>query len=161
MKHAALWRYLTLAAAPVVPLIGLALQEGWLGMALLLLATLGWAGGRWRYDWADNAGLLLFMLCLAYAAWLDVAAYWLISGVAAALAAWDLGHFESRLLAQATEENEAVLWEAHWRALVVALVAGTAVSVAAMFIRVELSFWPAFGLALFVVVALSRLLRSG
>jgi ABC-type dipeptide/oligopeptide/nickel transport system permease component len=160
MKPVALWRYLALAAAPIAPLIGLTLQEGWWGAAALVAVTLGWAGGRQRYSWADNAGLLLFMLCLTYAVWLDVAAYWLITGVAGALAAWNLGHFESRLLAQAAAEHEAALWKAHWQALVSALALMMVISGAALVIRIELSFWPAFGLALFVVTALSRLLRS-
>jgi len=159
MKQALIWRYIFLAAAPIGPAIGLVLQDGWWLAGVLLVTAVAWAVGRAYYPAADHVGLTVFLLILSYAAWLNVPAYWLIGGVVAALAVWDLGDFHARLVEQATMENEAVLWRAHWRALTLALLLGLLISSLPLIIRLELSFWPAFGLALFVVIALSRLLR--
>jgi hypothetical protein len=160
MKQALIWRYIFLAAAPVGPAVGLLLQDQWWLAGSVLVTAVAWGVGRSYYQAADQIGLTIFLLLLAYAAWLNVPAYGLITGVLAALAVWDLGDFHARLVDQATTENQAVLWRAHWRALLLALFLGLVISSIPLVIRLELSFWPAFGLALFVVIALSRLLRG-
>jgi hypothetical protein len=159
MRQALIWRYIFLVAAPIGPAVGLVVQDVWWLAGVLLVTAVAWGVGRSYYQAADPVGLTIFLLILAYAAWLDVPAYWLIGGLLAALAVWDLGDFHARLVEQATMENEAVLWHAHWRALALALLLGLLISSMPLIIRLELSFWLAFGLALFVVIALSRLLR--
>jgi hypothetical protein len=160
MKEAVRALYVSLAVAPVLPMIGLALQEEWWTAAALLVTAVGWGAARSRYDWADDAGLILFLGGLAYAVWLDLAGWWLIVGVLGALAAWDLAQFTGRLAAQPVVENEAALWQTHWRQLAVALTLGLLISFIPLVIQLRLSFWPSFGLALLTIFALNWLLKN-
>jgi hypothetical protein len=160
MREATRAFHFSLAVAPILPIIGLVLQERWLAAAALLVTAVVWGAARPRYVWADDAGLILFLAGLAYAVWVNVAGGWLLPAACAALAAWDLGQFSRRLATQPIVENEAALWQAHWRQLAVALALGLVVSLAALTIQLQLPFWPAFGLALLAILALNQLLQA-
>jgi hypothetical protein len=159
MTSAELTRRISLIAAPVLAVIGLILGGNWLPALALILIAAGWAYGRTRHAIMDNVGLTLFLAGLAYAIWLDTAGVWLVAGGFAALLAWDVGHFTA-LTGTTSAENQAVLWQAHWRML--AWVGGVSlalVSVAAI-IQIELRFSWAYLLALLAILLLSYLVRK-
>jgi hypothetical protein len=160
MKEAARALYISLAVAPILPAVGLVIQGEWWAAAALAATAVAWGAARSRYPLADDVGLILFLGGLAYAVWVGAAGGWLLVGACAALAAWDLGHFTDHLATQPTVENEAALWQAHGRQLAFTLAAGMAIGGLSLVTQFPLSFWPAFGLALLAIVAISRLLSN-
>ncbi len=135
--------------------LGYALGESWPGVALIVALGFAWIAARRRWDWTPSMGLLVFTAIAAFGAWRGAPAAWMLAGIVAALAAWDLDYFGRRLRG-ARVEGEVALARAHLRRLLLVSSAGLLVGWFALGIRVDLGFAAALALGLLVVVALSR-----
>jgi hypothetical protein len=130
-------------------------RESWPGVALIGALGFAWIAARRRRDWTPTLGLLVFTAVAAFGTWRGAPAVWMLAGIVAALAAWDLDHFGRRLRGTPVE-GEVALARAHLRRLLLVSSAGLLVGWFALGIRVELGFSAALALGLLVVVALSR-----
>lgn len=141
------------------PAIGVSLQGVW--MLVLGFGILGffWIGFSQRYRFMG----LAFALCIAgiaAAAGLDVGIGWLLVGITAALAAWDLEAFGARMAGVARIEHEhALVWD-HLRRLAMVCGAGLLLATLASLVRIRLSFGVALVLASIAVLGLGYVLRG-
>jgi len=87
--------------------------------------------------------------------------FWMLIGVVAALAAWDLGHFGVRLRAAGAILPPAELTRAHLRQLAIVIAAGLLLGGIALGIQVELTFGWALLAAALAIIGLSRLISAG
>jgi hypothetical protein len=156
-------RLLTLLCAGLATL---ALALGYAGLALwgvgvAVAIGLLWLAGDWRsWDWAADVCLAGWVSLAAFGTWQALPAGWMLIGVVAALAAWDLGHFAVRLRS-AGAIPPAELTRAHLRQLAIVAAAGLLLGGIALGIRVELTFGWALLTAVLAVIGLSRLMRAG
>ena len=156
-------RYFVVAAmvAAGAPGVGAMLRGQWTLMALLLVGGTLWLN-PWRDSWfsADQrrrlAGLggALCLGSLLVAVWFDGGMGWLLVGMAAFLAAWDLEAFTTQLANVSHVEHEQRLVRVHVRRLATVSVAGLLVGAAGLFLRVSLSFVVALLVALLAVLGL-------
>ena len=157
-------RLLTLLCAGLATL---ALALGYAGPALwgvgsAVVVGLLWLAGDWRgWDWTADACLAGWVGLAAFGAWQELPAGWMLIGVVAALAAWDLAHFAAHLRGAGATPPPAELARAHLRRLASVAAAGLLLSGIALGIRVELTFGWALLAALLAIIGISRLLRSG
>jgi hypothetical protein len=144
----------------------LALAFGYAGTALWGLGStvaigLLWLAGDWRgWDWTADVCLAGWVGLAAFGAWQELPAGWMLIGVVAALAAWDLAHFTTRLRDAGTRPP-AELTHAHLRQLAIVAAAGLLLGGIALGIRVDLTFGWALLAAMLAIIGISRLLRSG
>jgi len=147
------------ALAVGAPAVG-ALLRGVTALPLGLLAV----GALWSVV-AERTRLAgaAFALCvggIALGIWLEVGIGWLLVGMTAALAAWDLEAFNAWLVSIARVENERELVREHLRQLALVCGIGLSVALAASRLRVQLSFGVALFLALTAVLGLGYVLRG-
>jgi len=147
------------ALAVGAPAVG-ALLRGVTALPLGLLAL----GALWSVV-AERTRLAgaAFALCvggIALGIWLGVGIGWLLVGMTAALAAWDLEAFNAWLVSIARVENERELVREHLRQLALVCGIGLSVALAASRLRVQLSFGVALFLALTAVLGLGYVLRG-
>lgn len=157
-------RYFVVAVvvAAGAPGVGAMLRGQWMLMALLLVG-----GALWLTPWPDSwlsadqrrrlagLGCALCLGSLLVAVWFDVGMGWLLVGMAAFLAAWDLEAFTTQLANVSHVENEQRLVRVHVRRLATVSLAGLSVGAAGLFLRVSLDFIVALGVALLAVLGLS------
>ena len=158
-------RPLTIACASLATLAllaGYALQALWPGAGLILLIGLLWlAGDRRGWDWVAEPCLAGWVLLAAFGAWWGTISGWMLIGVVAALAAWDLRHFDMRLRAAGAIAPPDGLARAHLRRLALVAGAGLLFGAIALGIRFELTFGWALLVGALAIIGLSRLLRAG
>jgi hypothetical protein len=140
---------------------GYAVQALWFGAGLVLLIGLVWVvGDRRGWDWVAEPCLAGWLGLAAFGAWWGAISGWMLIGLVAALAAWDLRHFDMRLrdggIAPANE-----LTRAHLRRLALVAGAGLLCGAIALGIRFDLTFGWALLAGALAVIGLSRLLRAG
>ena len=85
----------------------------------------------------------------------------MLSGLIAALAAWDLHHFDMRLRAAGAIAPPEGLERAHLRRLALVAGAGLLFGAIALGVRFELTFGWALLVGALAIIGLSRLLRAG
>ncbi len=142
-----------------LPTVGAFLQGMWPAAVVLLVIGILWLSAT-RLQWAGNLVFALAVGGLAFSAWVGVNMGWLLPGMVAAIAAWDLAAFVARLASVARIENERELVRDHLQRLGIVSIVGLALAAAASLIRVHLSFGIALLLALFVVLGLGYVLRG-
>jgi hypothetical protein len=160
----------TIILAGLLPAVGAGLVAEWRLLVFYLLLVGVWLLVLWSGEREKTAAyiptdypnylLVLTALLLAYGAWLDVATGWLLVGIVAALAAWDLDAFYKRLRRVTRIEQEARLVQNHLRRLLVALGLGLGLSAAALLLQYELRFGWAILLVLLVILGFSRMISS-
>lgn len=133
------------------PGVGALLCGQWLLAVLLCAAGALWLRSRW--------GLLLCLGGLLAAVWLEVGMGWLLVGMVAALAAWDVDAFHSQLTVAPRVKNETRLIEDHLRCLLWVSLAGLLMGGVGLFLRVSLSFILALSVALLAVFGLAVVVR--
>ncbi len=148
---------LTLAIA--VPALGTFVRGVWPVALVFFVAGGFWLGGR-RWAWVSGASFVLCVVGLVLASLLDVGLLWLLPGMIAALAAWDLDAFIVRLASVERVEHESVLVRAHLQRLGLLCAVSLLVSGVVSLMRLHLSFGLTLALALVVVVAVRFILYS-
>ena len=158
-------RSLTLLCAGLATLtlaLGSASQSFWAGVGAAGAIGLLWLAGDWRgWDWVAEPCLAGWVGLAAFGAWWGVISGWMLLGVVAALAAWDLSHFAARLRDAGALTPPAELTRAHLRRLAIVAGVGLLLGGIALGIRVELTFGWAILAAALAIIGLSRLLRAG
>jgi hypothetical protein len=156
-------RSLTLICAGLATLalaLGYASLALWAGIGIDIAIGLLWLAGDWRgWDWADGMCLTGWVGLATFGTWIELPAGWMLIGVVAALAVWDLGHFARRLRDAGTQAAE--LARAHLRQLAIVAGAGLLLGGIALGTRVDLTFGWVLLTAVLALVGLSRLIRAG
>ena len=120
-----------------------------LGVAWLVALSRGW-------DWMAPLGLALSTIAAAAGLLLGAGVGWMLSGLVAALGAWDLHHF-SRLLDRVPRiEGARDLERRHLQRLFIAGVLGLLLAAVALDFEVRLSFGLVVVLGLIAILGLSR-----
>ena len=157
-------RLLTLLCAGLATLalaLGYAGPSLW-GVGVAVAFGLLWLAGDWRsWDWAADVCLAGWVGLAALGTWQELPAGWMLIGVVAALATWDLGHFAVRLRAAGAILPPADLTRAHLRQLAIVIAAGLLLGGIALGIQVELTFGWALLAAALAIIGLSRLISAG
>src|SRR3954467_8933370 len=105
--------------------LGYAGQALWAGVGVAVAIGLLWlAGDRRGWDWAAEPCLAGWVGLAAFGAWRGAISGWMLIGVVAALAAWDLRHFDMRLRAAGAIPPPEGLTRAHLRRLAVVAASG-------------------------------------
>ncbi|HLF28689.1 MAG TPA: hypothetical protein VJG32_20360 [Anaerolineae bacterium] len=140
--------------------LGYAVRGEWIGALLIVALGLSWwVGQRRGWNRVTPAGLISFTVLAAFGVWRGVSAAWMVVGVAATLATWDLDHFDRRLRAINRVEGERELIRAHARRLFGVAGLGLVLAWIASGVRVELTFAWALLLGLIALLALSRAVK--
>ncbi len=152
--------------AGLLPAVGAGLVAAWPLLAWWGVWTAVWLLLFWgervaktaEYIPDSYANYLLAAGCLllAYGAWLDVAAGWLLGGMLTTLAAWDLDAFWRRLQRVARIEQADQLIGSHLRQLALTLMLGLVFSLVALFVRYELRFGWGLLIILLLIIAFGR-----
>ncbi|MEW5957729.1 MAG: hypothetical protein AB1801_08405 [Chloroflexota bacterium] len=141
--------------------LGYGLGSSWAGSGLIVAGgLLGLAGRRLNRAWLPDLGLAAAVGVAAGGMWQDLPAGWMLAGVVAALAAWDLAHWERRRRWAAQVSNETGLQRRHLRQ--VAMVAGVGLLLGGAALSFELEFglgW-AMGLGLLLIFGLGQIVRA-
>jgi hypothetical protein len=127
----------------------------WLWVSLGLLWLIGHYGPG---EGAATVGLVIFIGAAGYGVWQERPAGWLLVSLVAALATWDLDHFERRLRRARPEIMETDLRPPHLQRLAVVAGLGLGLGWLALGIRVQLSLGWAIILSLLAIIGLSRVL---
>ncbi len=155
------WQRLALGLAFSLPFVGGWLAGVWLPLVLTTVAVVGWVGSRPR-SW--DMGTPMLILWSVGAAWLagqDVAVGWLLAGLAAALAVWDLDELQHLAAGDAVDAaGLAALLDDHLRWLGGALALGGALSAFPLLLHIRLNFGFLFLAALILLLALGRAWRQ-
>jgi len=158
MMHFVLFISLGLATLILTLVYGLNASPA-LGLVITAFGLL-WLIGAWLdWHWTASLGLIIFIGAAAFGIWFELPADWLLLGIVATLASWDLNHFAQRLRAAEDIEGERVLKRAHLQRLFI--VASLGLLLGEVTLRVQLSFafgW-AFLLGLLAVLGLSQAIR--
>jgi hypothetical protein len=142
--------------------LGYAGQALWAGSGICVAIGLLWLGGQWRGAvWAADVCLAGWVGLAAFGAWQSLPAGWMLLGVAAALAAWDIEHFAGRLRGAGHVTQRAELTRAHLGRLAIVVAIGLGLGAAALGLRLELTFGWAILVAGLAIYSLSRLLGAG
>jgi hypothetical protein len=142
--------------------LGYAWASLWPGSGLTLALGLLWLAGQrlpWR-GWPD-LGLVALLGAATAGAVQTLPAGWLLVGTVAALAAWDLAHFERRLRAGTpTIRDEDLLRRAHLRQLAGVTGLGLLLGWLALNLELKLGLGWAIGLGLLAIIGLGQLIRA-
>ena len=96
--------------------LGYAGQALWAGVGVDVAIGLLWLVGDWRsWDWTADPCLTGWVGLAGFGAWQGLPAGWMLIGLVAALAAWDLRHFAVRLRGAGAITQPAELRRAHLR----------------------------------------------
>ncbi|HJZ48381.1 MAG TPA: hypothetical protein VKE41_14490 [Roseiflexaceae bacterium] len=142
--------------------LGYAGQSLWAGAGICGAIGLLWLAGHWRgWDWAADPCLAGWVGMAAFGAWHKVGAGWMLGGLVAALAAWDLAHFAERLRGAGLVLQRAELTRTHLRQLASILGAGLLLGSIALGVRIDLTFGWALLIGALAIVGVSGLIRYG
>jgi hypothetical protein len=127
---------------------------------VVVIGLLWLAGDRQDWDWTAELCLAGWVGLAAFGAWWGTISGWMLIALIAALAAWDLRHFDIRLR-NSGALPPAELTRTHLRHLALVAAAGLLFGGIALGIHFELTFgWSLLAGAL-AVIGVSRLLRAG
>ncbi len=148
----------SLALAALCPAVGFLLHRQWGWAAICLLSAGLWLAG-WRRKRSGSAlGLTALLALASIGTWKAAGAGWMLGGVLATLAAWDLEDFERRLQYAAPVAQAAALERRHLLRLSTVLVLGLLGAIFALLVHVNLTLGIAALLALLTIWGLSRLI---
>jgi hypothetical protein len=150
-------------AAGLVTLTALGQGQWVLALAAVALGA-GWgAAHRLGWRWAPPLAFTGLVLLAVNGLWHNLAAEWLVAGVAAALAAWDLDGFAARLALFEPRPEHARLIRSHLGRLALVTGVGLALGEVALRLRLTLGVSLVVGLGLlafFLLIQAARLLAE-
>jgi hypothetical protein len=163
MEHA--MRPLTLLSAGLATCAlaaGYVIEALWAGAGIAVVIGLLWLAGDARnWDWVAEPCLAGWVGLAAFGAWWGTISGWMLLGLIAALAAWDLRHFATRLRDAGTITAPNELAHIHLRRLALVAAAGLLFGGIALGMRVELTFGWALLAAALAIIGLSHLISAG
>ena len=148
--------------ATLAPALGYAGQSLWVGAGICAAIGLLWLTGQSRgWDWVADPCLAGWVWHGRLWRWQELPAVWMLAGVVAALAAWDLARFDERLRTAGAIPRRAELTRAHLRHLALAAAAGLLLGGIALGVRFELTFGWVVLIGALAIAGISGLIRSG
>ncbi len=133
-----------------------AAAKGQWDLALVVLAVGAiWGGAHWlTRRWLSPLAFVTLVGCAVAGLWRNVPAAWLVAGVAAALAAWDLDGLAGRLARYGPSPDQTQLVKNHLGRLLGVIGPGVILGEAALVLRLTLGLgWVALaGLMAFVIL---------
>jgi len=148
---------ISIALATSALVLGYAASGVWIGALLLLAWGLLWLLSRRRgWSWGGSLALALSVAAAVVGVRLEVGSGWMLLGVAAALSAWDVDHFERRLEGAGRVEDARALKRRHLRRLLIVDGLGLLVGAVALSVRTGFGFGPSLLLGLLAILGLSR-----
>jgi hypothetical protein len=137
--------------------LGSALGGLWFVALPVLVMGVIWLAGQFRgWSWISSLGLVLSTVAAGGGLLVGLGAGWMLAGLVAALAAWDLHHFSHTLASVSRVEGGRSLERRHLQRLLVALGPGVVLAIVALGIEVTLSFGFVLLLGLVAVLGLSQ-----
>jgi hypothetical protein len=137
--------------------LGSALGGLWFVALPILVLGVAWLAGQTRgWPWIASLGLVLSTVAAAAGLLVGLGAGWMLAGLVAALAAWDLHHFSHTLESVPRVEGARSLERRHLQRLLIAVGLGVLLAVVALGIRVTLGFGLVLLLGLVAVLGLSQ-----
>jgi hypothetical protein len=130
--------------------------EAWMVAVAIVPALLWAAAHRRRPALAADALLAAFVVLAGVGLWSGISAGWMVTSVAAGLAAWDLAHFEHRLVLAGNVEGRDRLERRHLIHLVPTVAVGLVLALVAAHGRLNLGFFPILLLSTLAIAGLAR-----
>ena len=153
---------ISICLATLQPAIGYASGSAWIGAAGLVGLGLLWLAGQRRGQFPTaTVGLIAVAAAAAFGVWQGLPAGWMLFGIVAGLAAWDLDHFARRLEQAEQVAGEVHLKRDHLRQLLIVAGLGLLLGGVALGLQVELNLGWAIGLGLLVIIGLSWVIGFG
>jgi len=147
--------FATVALAAVYASAGM-----WVWVSAILLLGALWLLQSWRGQrWMPTLGLLSFTTAALMGAFFNLPSFWLLTGLVAALIAWDLDHFAAVLDDVSVIRNETSLKRHHFRRLGIVSGLGWLLGVAALNVRFTFGFSVTIVLGVGLVAAMSGAIR--
>jgi hypothetical protein len=153
--------WLALIFASAALLIGFLIQRSYAlaGLSLVLAVLWGWLDRR-SYVWLPGTGLAVYLFFAAAGVLAGLPPTLMLICAVAALAAWDLERFLSRLKRVPADVHSAGLEKAHLHRLAWVLLVGFGLGVLALNLQFQIGLLPTAILALVIVYTLGRVVRS-
>jgi hypothetical protein len=140
---------------------GYGLTGRWAWMTVILLIGLLWLTEPWHGGrWMATLALVLFTATAGVGVLLGLPAFWLLTSLVIALAAWDSDHFANYLADVPDIRNETQLTARHLRRLGFVCIPGWFLGIVALNVQVRLNFVLTLALALLIIIALSGAIRQ-
>ena len=132
----------------------------WVPAAVVILLGIVWIGAyiSGRGPWITWAMTGLFTAAAAVGAWLELRAFLLVVGLTAAVSAWDLDHHRRNMENADLVERRTLVDQRHVRRLAVVDAISLIAALAALRVRIRLSFSVAILLGLVALIGLSRVM---
>jgi hypothetical protein len=128
-----------------------------IGAVVVFIASLFWGisiGYKWKIS--NDISMLIFLLGISLAALLGAQRLFLLISILAALSAWDLGAFYSRVSTQENLQDEDNLIRTHLLRLISVIFIGSALVLLSFGFQLNLKFWQVFLLGILLLVGLSQ-----
>jgi hypothetical protein len=143
--------------ATVALALGCTLGGLWFVAVPILILGVAWLVGQSRgWPWIASLGLALSTVAAAAGLLLGLGAGWMLAGLVAALAVWDLYHFSHALESVPRVEGERSLERRHLQRLLMAVGLGVLLAAVALGVRVSLGFGLVLLLGLVAILGLSQ-----
>ncbi len=147
--------------ATLVLALGYALGDQWVLASIVTGLGFLWLAGVWHnWDWATSIGLVAFIGLAALGVRLELSAVWMLFGVVASLAAWDLVRFWRRVAHTKLSGQEPSLQHPHFQRLLMVSGLGLLLGGAALSLQINLNFGWAVLLGLLMTISLSWVVGS-
>jgi hypothetical protein len=127
---------------------------------ICLVIGLLWLLSQWRrLDWTASLGMLVFTSASALGVWVGLSPFLLAISVLGSLLAWDLADFSRRLRRAAPEDDLRPLEKQHLIRLAGLGGLSLVLTLAALIVRLQVSFGWLFLLAIVAVLGLLQLVK--
>jgi hypothetical protein len=145
-------------------LLAYGIAQIWLGVAVVfvvgLLGGIAWFNKqKGLSNWMINLFWLGIIFSVTLGVFLDLNTTFLIAAVVSGLGAWDMIRFQKNLERYSPSEKILQLEKQHFIVLVITLLAGGILAFAVANIRIQISFYPALGLGVILILVLSLIIR--
>ncbi len=135
-------------------------NSDWLSIAVAIGLAALWIGvPPHGYDWTAPVGLIGFTLLAAVATVRYAAILWMLPGIIAVLAAWDLSHLNQKLTFDGKVRSRSQFLRAHFWTLGLTLAASWLLAMIATQIQIQLTFLWALAIITFLVLSLGQIVR--
>jgi len=149
--------FVSIVLATFALVLGYALHGLWAGVLFIVALGAFWLLAQRRgWDWIASVELVIFVGTAVVGLGLTSRAGWMLLGVVAALAAWDLDHFAQRMKKGGHIEGAQALERRHLLRLLVVSGLGLLLAAVALEIKITLQMGTALLLGVLAILCLSR-----
>ena len=140
---------------------GYGMSNSWLAaLSVLVVGSLSLLGLWRRWEWSTSVVLVCCVGAAVGGFWLQASAELMLAGMVAALIAWDLARFDTRLRTAHRIEGSQNLVRQHLQRLLITISVALPLAVGALRVRAKLNFGTAFVAGLLAILGLSQAVRA-